>query len=210
MLTALNRVVMLQNNLILKILLKELFALNIFLRPYFNQLQVLINVYSPFLLLCFAVVLFLTILYWLIKLYLSWIESNKPTTLFEVSPPTLTEQSSFTTTQLFTSVHGLLRQRSWILRMFDVTKSYSFEIASTKEKGIRYILRLSTDDAQIIKKNLIAYLPGIEVKDTSDYLDDGEERGHIIDIGLTNHFAFPLKNRTTSLNTIRLRISLEQ
>jgi hypothetical protein len=123
MLTALNRVVMLQNNLILKILLKELLALNNFLRPYFRQLQVLLNLYSPLLLLCLVIVLLLTILYWLIKLYVSWIESNKPTTLFEVSPPTLTEQSSFTTTQLFASVHGLLRQRSWVLRLFDVTKS---------------------------------------------------------------------------------------
>ena len=114
--------------------------------------------------------------------------------MFEVSPPTSTEQSSFTTTQLFTSVHGLLRQRSWLLRLFDVTKSYSFEIASTKDKGIRYILRLSTDDAQIIKKNLIAYLPGIQVKETSDYLNVSDQ-GHVVDIGLTNHFAFPLKKQ---------------
>jgi hypothetical protein len=82
-----------------------------------------------------------------------------------------------------------------MLRLFDVTKSYSFEIASTKEKGIRYVLRLSSDDAQIIKKNLIAYLPGIQVKDVSDYLNINSPIGHVIDIGLTNHFAFPLKKQ---------------
>ena len=186
---------MLKNNIILTILQKEFLALVGFLDPSIQIVIRLFNVYQPYLIIFVLFVLFLWITYQGIKLYLGWKESNKPVTLFEVSPPTSTEQSSFTTTQLFTSVHGLLRQRSWLLRLFDVTKSYSFEIASTKEKGIRYILRLSSDDAQIIKKNLIAYLPGIQVKDVSDYLDINSPKGHVIDIGLTNHFAFPLKKQ---------------
>jgi hypothetical protein len=186
---------MLKNNIILTILQKEFLALEGFLDPYIQIAIRLLNTYQPYLVIFFLLLFLLWITYQGIKLYLGWKESNKPVTLFEVSPPTSTEQSSFTTTQLFTSVHGLLRQRSWLLRLFDVTKSYSFEIASTKEKGIRYILRLSTDDAQIVKKNLIAYLPGIQVKDVSDYLDINSPKGHIIDIRLTNHFAFPLKKQ---------------
>lgn len=186
---------MLKNNIILTILQKEFLALVGFLDPSIQIVIRLFNVYQPYLIIFVLFVLFLWITYQGIKLHLGWKESNKSVTLFEVSPPTSTEQSSFTTTQLFTSVHGLLRQRSWLLRLFDVTKSYSFEIASTKEKGIRYILRLSSEDAQIIKKNLIAYLPGIQVKDTNDYLDNTSNLGHVIDIGLTNHFAFPLKKQ---------------
>lgn len=186
---------MLKNNIILTILQKEFLAFVGFLDPSIQIVISLFNVYQPYLILFVLFVLFLWITYQGIKLHLGWKESNKSVTLFEVSPPTSTEQSSFTTTQLFASVHGLLRQRSWLLRLFDVTKSYSFEIASTKEKGIRYILRLSSDDAQIIKKNLIAYLPGIQVKDVSDYLDINSPKGHVVDIGLTNHFAFPLKKQ---------------
>ncbi len=185
---------MLKNNLIFTILEKELVGLGNFLNPYFTIFYSFFNTYRPYLVLTILLVLVLWVTYQVVKLYLSWKESIKPATLFEVSPPTSTEQSSFTTTQLFTSVHGLLRQRSWLLRLFDVTKSYSFEIASTKDKGIRYILRLSADDAQIIKKNLIAYLPGIQVKETSDYLKTNDQ-GHVIDISLTNHFAFPLKKQ---------------
>jgi len=186
---------MLKNNIILTILQKELLALFGFLNPYFEIASRLFSIYKPYLVFSVLAIVVLWVIYQVIKLYLSWKESSKPATLFEVSPPTSTEQSSFTTTQLFTSVHGLLRQRSWLLRLFDVTKSYSFEIASTKEKGIRYVLRLSTEDAQIIKKNLIAYLPGIQVKETNDYLDTSSNLGHVIDIGLTNHFAFPLKKQ---------------
>ena len=186
---------MLKNNIILTILQKEFLALEGFLDPYIQIAIRLLNTYQAYLVIFFLLLFLLWITYQGIKLYLGWKESNKPVALFEVSPPTSTEQSSFTTTQLFTSVHGLLRQRSWLLRLFDVTKSYSFEIASTKEKGIRYILRLSTEDAQIIKKNLIAYLPGIQVKETNDYLENTSDLGHVIDIGLTNHLAFPLKKQ---------------
>ena len=186
---------MLKNNIILTILQKEFLTLFGFLDPSAQIVIRLLNTYQAYLVIFLLLLLLLWITYQGIKLYLSWKEANKPVTIFEVSPPTSTEQSSFTTTQLFTSVHGLLRQRSWLLRLFDVTKSYSFEIASTKEKGIRYILRLSTEDAQIIKKNLIAYLPGIQVKDTNDYLHISNNLGHVIDIGLTNHFAFPLKKQ---------------
>jgi hypothetical protein len=186
---------MLKNNIILTIIYKEIQSFVVFLTPYFETVSVTLTTYKPHLVFGALAITVSWVIYHSTKIYLSWKEANKPVTLFEVSPPTSTEQSSFTTTQLFTSVHGLLRQRSWLLRLFDVTKSYSFEIASTKEKGIRYILRLSTEDAQIIKKNLIAYLPGIQVKETNDYLENTSDLGHVIDIGLTNHFAFPLKKQ---------------
>ena len=186
---------MLKNNIVLKIFQKEFVFYSHSLNPYFLSFSHLIVVYLPFLIWLLVALTILWIGYISVRLYLFWKESNKPVTIFEVVPPTLTEQSSFTTTQLFTSVHGLLRQRSWLLRFFDVTKSYSFEIVSTKEKGICYILRVSADDAQIIKKNLIAYLPGIQVKESGDYFKNTDCKGHVIDIRLTRHFAFPLKKQ---------------
>ena len=186
---------MLENNLIFTIFQKELASASNFSRPYFIVFANFFHTYSPILLLSIAIIFIFWITYWAIKIYLSLKESKKPVTLFEVVPPTSTEQSSFTTTQLFTSVHGLLRQRSGLLRLFDVNKSYAFEIISTKEKGIRYLIRVSTDDAQIIKKNLISYLSGVRVKETDDYLSDNLSHAHVVDIRLTNHFAFPLKKQ---------------
>jgi len=186
---------MFKNNIILTILQKELTALVNYLKPYF---EIFFHYFDSYKLIGLEIIIlgvFLFVVYWIIKFRISWQESNKPVTIFEVSPPILTEQSSFTTTQLFTSVHGVLRQRSWLLRLFDVTKSYSFEIISTKEKGIRYILRVAEVDASIIKKTLISYLPGIQVKEVDDYLKSSFSIGHIVDIHLTNNFAFPLKKQ---------------
>jgi len=160
---------MFENNIVLKILqleLNKLFAYLASYSPVFNHFYSLI---SPVVATLGVVLVFLLLSYWLIRVYLSWKEIKKPFVFFEVSPLKTTEQSSFTTTQLFTGIHGLLKQRHWIYRIFDLHKSYSFELVSTKDQGIRYILRVPADDSQIIKKSLIAYLPGIQVKEIDNY-----------------------------------------
>jgi len=186
---------MLENNLILTIIHKQIDLLHRFLSPYFVFASSLLTTLKPWLLLLLLISITAWLVYWLIKVYLTWQESRKPVVLFEVSPPTSTEQSSYTTTQLFSSVYGLLRQKSWTYRLFDVGRSYSFEIVSTKEKGIRYLLRVSSDDGPIVKKNLIAYLPGIQVKESLDYLDLSLQAGHVVEIEASNNFAFPLKKQ---------------
>ncbi len=190
---------MLKNNLVLVVLQKEFAKLGNSLGNYFNPYIAILfhifSIYKPWLILAILIILILWLSYFAFKVYLSWKESTKPVTVFEVIPPSSTEQSSFTTTQLFTSVHGVLRQRSWILKIFGVAKSYSFEIVSTKDKGIRYLLRLPSDDADIIKKTLLSYLSGIQIKEVNDYLDTQGNKGQIVDIRLSKHFAFPLKKQ---------------
>jgi hypothetical protein len=186
---------MLENNLILTIIHKEIDLLLQFLSPYSALASSVFTTLKPWLMLFLLTSITGWLAYWLIKVYLTWQESKKPVVLFEVSPPTSTEQSSYTTTQLFSSVYGLLRQKSWAYRLFDVAKSYSFEIASTKDKGIRYLIRVSSDDGPIVKKNLIAYLPGIQVKEAVDYLDQSLRTVHVVEIEASNNFAFPLKKQ---------------
>jgi len=190
---------MLKNNIVLIVLQKEFVklgnSLTNYLSPYIATYLHIFNSYKPLLILTAVVLFALWLFYAAVKLYLSWKESQRLAVILEIVPPSLTEQSSFTTTQLFTSIHGLLRQRSFLLKIFDITKSYSFEIVSTKDKGIRYLLRLPADDADIIKKTLLSYLSGIQIKETNDYLDTKNNNGHIVDIRLSKHFAFPLKKQ---------------
>jgi len=188
-------VVMLENNLIFQVLRKEISSLLNFLSPYTALLRLQFEFAKPWLFLVLTVSLLLWLVYWVAKLFVTWLESKKPVTIFEVLPPTSTEQSSYTTAQLFSSVYGLLRQRNWIYRLLDVLKSYSFEIVSSKDKGIRYILRVPEEDASIVKKSLISYLPGIQVKESEDYINLNFRNGRVIEIKSTNNFAFPLKKQ---------------
>lgn len=195
MLTALKWVVMLQNNIVLAIIQKEFLSLWRFLNPVFSNTFEHILTYIPIIRIFSLFSVGVWIGYWIIKFLLMWRESNKQVTYLEIIPPSTTKQSSFTTTQLFTSVHSLLQQRSRLHKIFDLTRSYSFEIVSTKEKGIRYIFRLPANDAQIIRKNLISYLPGISVNEIRDYLNSPFDLGHVITIRTNHHFAYPLRKQ---------------
>jgi hypothetical protein len=67
-------------------------------------------------------------------------------------------------------------------------------MVSTKDGGIKYLLRVLKQDSQIIKKSLIAYLPGIEIKKTEDYLSQNDNF-KITEFCLSNNYIFPLKDQ---------------
>jgi len=187
---------MLKNNQVLIILQKEFSLLLVFLNPYFTSLSLFFNEIKPLLTTVALTLVSLYVIFWLLKLYLTWKESTRAVTFLEVTPLALTELSSFTTTQLFSAVHGLAKQRSWFDRLFDISKHYTFELVSTKEHGIRYIFRVPREDSDSIKKNLIAYLPGIKVSEGADYLTvQNTTPSHILEFTLSRHFAHPLKKQ---------------
>ena len=86
-------VVMLENNLIFQVLRKEISSLLNFLFPYAALLRLQFEFAKPWLFLVLTVSLLLWLVYWVAKLYVTWLESKKPVTIFEVLPPTSTEQS---------------------------------------------------------------------------------------------------------------------
>jgi hypothetical protein len=140
--------------------------------------------------------LFVYILYQACRLYLFLKQLKEKSVLFELQPLKNTEQSSYTTQQLFAILHGLAKQRSFIHRLFDIQKSYSFEIVSTKNGGITYYTRIGVDEADLVKKTLLSYLPGISVKETSDYLGFlTKQHKRISSYTLSRHFAYPLKHQ---------------
>lgn len=155
----------------------------------------------PFLVpVAMLVVLLISIallLYVLRAFLLLKIQLGKTFTFLEVKPPQETLQSSYTTQQLFTLIHGLAKQRSWFQRLIGSSKSYSFEIVSSKDEGIRYLLRVNEEDADLVKKGLLSYLPGISVLETKDYIPSSVDQTDVsvAEFILASHFAFPLKRQ---------------
>ena len=156
------------NNILVHLLQKDgNILVSYFSKTLFPPFTILVLRYfhlaEPYL---FAVIV-ITVLFLLtsaiLRLWLTYKESMKHHAFLEITPLSNTIQSSFTTTQLFNAIHGLARQRPWLYRLLRVNKQYSFEIVSTKNDGIRYVMRLPAEDSDIIKKNLIAYLPGIKI-----------------------------------------------
>ncbi len=124
--------------------------------------------------------------------------SRKRYIYLELKPTYKALQSAFSSKQLFSILHSIDRPISLLERVIGVKQTMSCELVSTKESGIRYILRVSEDDMSLIKKSLLAYLPGIEVKEVFDYL------GHVHpdhfsafkEFKLSKSFLFPLQDQS--------------
>ena len=123
--------------------------------------------------------------------------SRKRYVYLEVKPTYKALQSAFSTKQLFSILHALDRPVSLFERIVGVKQTICCELVSTKESGIRYILRVSEDDMSLIKKSLLAYLPGIEVREVSDYLTPTrpDHYGAFREFRLSKSFLFPLQDQ---------------
>lgn len=171
-------------------------SIQVTLAKYLTSVLSLIQPFIVPLKVALLVLLAVYVMYQACRLYLFLKQIKEKNVLFELQPLKNTEQSSYTTQQLFAILHGLARQRSFINRLFDIQKTYSFEIVSTKNGGITYYTRIGIDEADLVKKTLLSYLPGISVKETTDYLElITKQHKRISSYRLSRHFAYPLKHQ---------------
>lgn len=158
-----------------------------------DYLAPLFNIpFSPY----FIIGLFLGIIAFIFYIkYLGIKKSLKEKYVFlEVKPTDRTLKSPLSTNQLFTVLHSLEKDSSdWLIKS---KRSISFELVSTKEEGIRFVLRVPYSDTSVIKKNLLAYLPGIEVKEIEDYTPS-DKKIQIKELQLKRPFVFPLEEQST-------------
>jgi uncharacterized membrane protein len=116
-----------------------------------SYLTPILNLIQPFIVplkVLFSALLFIYILYQICRLYLFLKQLKEKSVLLELQPLKNTEQSSYTTQQLFAILHGLAKQRSFVHRLFDIQKSYAFEIVSTKNGGITYYTRIGIKEGE--------------------------------------------------------------
>jgi len=123
-----------------------------------------------------------------------------PYVLLEIKPPSISLQTAFTTKQLFTILHSLDTKPTLLDRLLRNKKRVSYEIASSRSEGIRYIIFTPKEDVSILRKNLLSYLPGIEIQQISDYLpkslEDLESKKYsFTEFKLKNSFVLPLKEQ---------------
>jgi hypothetical protein len=144
-----------------------------------------------------SVLLFFFLVYLILIFSLFKFRLKQKYILYEVRPLQVTLQSAQSTQQLFNSIHGIVRQRSLSDKLLGNYKSYSLEIVSTKTEGIRYLIRVNEEDAELAKRSILSYLPGTEINKTSDYIptDLKEKQSKVVNFKLAGHFAYPLKRQ---------------
>lgn len=120
--------------------------------------------------------------------------------LLELTPPAKTEQDSYTTEKLFSLVHALTNKRTFIDRLLGSKIRVSLEIVSTKNEGIRYLLRTTKSHSNTLQRSLLSYLPQLSVKKVEDYVPENIEalknyKYEVVEFKLSHHFAFPLNKQ---------------
>jgi len=181
--------------------IQQLEAKNLFqiLPDHLLSTPIVKNIYY-FLPLVLFILLFLVVTFILRKLLILRLKLNEKQIILEITPPLGALKDSYTTEQLFSLIHALGRQRSLKDKLTGKDNYFSLEIASSRLKGIRYLIVTTSDKAILIRKTLTSYLPQIQIKEVSDYLPIKPEylTGKYLkfaDFKLKNHFAYPLKKQ---------------
>ncbi len=157
-------------------------------RPLWSALLVLL---PRLVYLSIGVSTIYAVVYFLLKYLRPLATKREPFVFLELTFPSNTSKSPYSTEQLFSQLHALAKQNKFFSK-----KGYSLEIAASKEQGIRYILGASEDDAEIIEKGLLSYLPGLKIKEIKDYLPADlklDKKSSLIEFKLKGDIAFPLQ-----------------
>lgn len=148
---------------------------------------------SPvFLISCVGFVFLLLLVRWLYILRKSY---TTKTVLLELTPPSLTEKTSFTTTQLFSVVHELGKNKTIRDKVLGKKTIFSFEIVSSLQQGIRYLIRTPLAEENNVRRSALAYLPQVSVKKVEEYLQINTKNGKVFEFQLDKHFAYPLQKQ---------------
>ncbi|MDD3686350.1 MAG: hypothetical protein PHE56_06245, partial [Bacteroidales bacterium] len=143
----------------------------------------------------FALYLTIKIIFGLIRI----IHDKRETfVFFEITPPKHTEIASVSTAQLFTLISDLLKQNSWLDKLFVRQHSSSFEIVSAKDCGIRYVLRVPKAISDSVEKSLRSYASGIKLKKIKDYIQNdlvNKKSFKILEFKLAEHFTLPINEQ---------------
>ena len=157
-----------------------------------------ISTVVQYVVIAIAVVAAAIVLYWLLRLVI--LLSNRrylhrrQMVWLELTPPARLAKTPESTAQLFSVVHGLRSARSLKERLLDRTPVMSFEILSTKQHGIRYLVQVEQQYSDTLQKAIVAYLPDAKVKHI-DY--EPENLTSLVELRQDNHYILPLASTRT-------------
>jgi hypothetical protein len=137
--------------------------------------------------ICLAALVFLVI--FIIRLFNRRHLKHREMIWLELTPPASITRTPEATEQLFSVIHGLYAARRFKYKLLGRKPVFSFEITSTKQDGIRYLIQVEKSLSQGLQKTISAYVSDAKVKQV-----DGPEStiNGVIEFKQTAHYIFPL------------------
>lgn len=149
-----------------------------------------------FITICAVLVILLLVIILVRFIYIFKTSLSKKSILLELTPPAFTEKTSYTTTQLFSVIHELGKVKTIKDRLLGKRNIFSFEIVSSKNSGVKYLVWTSETEATNVKRSILSYLPQVRVKEATEYLQPiANIKTQVVEFKLDRHFAYPLKKQ---------------
>lgn len=138
-----------------------------------------------------SLILIVVIIGTILRLINYWRKFKQKCVLLEITPPAFQDKVPTATTQLYSVLHGLLKNRSLQDNLLRNAPTFSLEIVSTRSKGIRYLIRSSKDNAELVKQSIAAYVADAKVQAVDDYIPTNSSSTVQV-FKQADHFALPL------------------
>jgi hypothetical protein len=114
-------------------------------------------------------------------------------TFLQLTFPSNTTKSAYATEQLHILLRSMVGYSGFWDRLAAQKQPYSLELVASRDEGIRYIIRVPKEEAEVARRTLLSFLPGIKIAEVDDYLNiSGAIPVRIAELKLTGDFVLPL------------------
>lgn len=158
------------------------------LRYWLNILEALL----PWVIILLALAMIIaTLLVFILDLLDTRRLLKQKTVFLELTPPANANKTPEATKHLFAVLHGLEASRTLLDKLLRHKVTFSLELVSTKQEGIRYVLSVPESDVSTFEQTILSYLPAAKLRRVSDFLSKDVD-GRALELKQTGHFAYPL------------------
>jgi hypothetical protein len=112
----------------------------------------------------------------------------------ELTPPAHTIRTARSTQELFTIIHGLRAARPFKDKLLHREVVLSFEVASSRKQGIRYLVQVNRKIAASLFQTITSYLPDIKAIEVQGPAIS--DKIQVMEFKQTQHYAFPLADHS--------------
>lgn len=107
----------------------------------------------------------------------------------ELTPPASIDKTPEATVQLFSVIHGMRASRQLKDKLLKRSPVMSFEIISTKQQGIRYLVQVEAERSESMQKAITSYIPDSKVKEVE--VPEHAARS-VVEFKQRGHYVLPL------------------
>jgi hypothetical protein len=115
--------------------------------------------------------------------------SRRDMVWLEITPPSNIAKTPQATEQLFSVLHGARAARHLKEMLYNRSPVMSFEIVSTRNDGIRYLLQVERSRSANVQKTITSYIPDSKVKEIKRQSTDVDS---VIEFQEVGHYVLPL------------------